>query len=284
MTAKIIDGKKTAKKFLDELKVQVEKLSTKPSLAVIIVGENPASKIYVKNKVKTARELGFNSILKELKEETTKEELLSVIEELNSDKNINGILLQLPLPKHLSEEDFLDKILSFKDVDGFSSYNAGKLFKGEVPYAIPCTPKGIISLLKEEKIELEGKTALVIGRSNIVGKPIGALLLKENATVIQAHSKTKNLSELIKSADIIVSATGRQNTVKGEDIKEGAVIIDVGIIRDENGKLRGDVDFDSCLNKASYITPVPGGVGPMTIANLMLNTYELFQIQQEAQK
>ena len=284
MTAKIIDGKKTAQKILDELKKKVEKLEVKPSLAVIIVGENPASKIYVKNKVKKASEIGFNSVLKELKEDTTKEELLSVLKKLNNDKNINGILLQLPLPKHLNKEDFLDEILPIKDVDGFNTHNAGKLFKGEIPYAIPCTPKGIITLLKEEKIPLEGKAVLVIGRSNIVGKPIAALLLKENATVIQAHSKTKNLSELTKLADIIVSATGNPNTVIGENIKEGAILIDVGIIRGEDAKLRGDIDFNSCVEKASYITPVPGGVGPMTIANLMINTYDLFKLQQEAKE
>lgn len=274
--AKIIDGKKISQKILDELKTKVEKLDKKPALAVIIVGENPASKIYVKNKQKKALEVGFNSILKELPETITKEELLNVIKELNEDENVTGILLQLPLPKHLDEKDFLDEISPKKDVDGFNTYNAGKLFKGEEPYAVPCTPKGIVCLLKEEKIELEGKLVLVIGRSNIVGKPIAALLLKESATIIQAHSKTKNLDKLISEADIIISATGKINTVKGDKIKEGAVLIDVGITRDENGKIKGDIDFEEAIKKASYITPVPGGIGPMTIAMLMVNTYELF--------
>ena len=277
---KIIDGKKIADKISNELKAQIEKLDVKPTLAVIIVGDNPASKIYVKNKIKRASEIGFNSILKDLPEKTAKEDLLKTIKDLNDNPSVTGILLQLPLPKHLNEADFLDEISPLKDVDGFNSYNAGKLFKGETPYAIPCTPKGIIYLLKEEKIELEGKTALVIGRSNIVGKPMAALLLKENATVIQAHSKTKNLKELMKKADIIISATGCPDTVDGKNIKEGVVLIDVGIIKDKNGKLRGDINFESCLGKASYITPVPKGVGPMTIGMLMVNTYELFMRQQ----
>ena len=274
---KIIDGKKIADKISNELKAKVKKLDIKPSLAVIIVGNDEASKIYVKNKVKRAEDIGFNSILKELPEKTSKEELLKTIKELNDNPNINGILLQLPLPKHLNEKDFLDEISPLKDADGFNSYNAGKLFKGEIPYAIPCTPKGIIRLIKEENIKLEGKLALVIGRSNIVGKPMASLLLKENATVIQAHSKTKNLKELMKQADIIISATGHPDTVDGKNIKENAILIDVGIIKDENGKLRGDINFESCLGKASYITPVPKGVGPMTIAMLMENTYELFK-------
>jgi len=282
MTAKIIDGKKIAQKITDNIKEQVQKLDKKPCLAVIIVGENPASKVYVKNKSKKALEVGFKSIIKELKESTTKEELLEVIEELNSNPDVNGVLLQLPLPKHLSEKDFLDKINPIKDVDGFNTYNAGKLFKGEKPYAIPCTSKGVINILDKENIEIEGKTAIIIGRSNIVGKPVADLLLKRNATIIQAHSKTKNLQELTKLADIIVSASGVAGLIKKDMVKKDAVVIDVGIIRDKNNKLRGDVEFDEVKEIASFITPVPGGVGPLTIANLIENTYELFLLQNKA--
>lgn len=275
----IIDGKKIAQDIINNLKTKVEKLEKKPTLAVIIVGSNPASKIYVKNKTKKAQEVGFNSILKELDENTTKEELSKVIEELNNDNDVNGILLQLPLPSHLDEKDFLDKISATKDVDGFNTYNMGKLIKGEIPYAIPCTPKGIITLLELNNIEIEGKIAVIVGRSNIVGKPIANLLLQKNATVIQAHSKTKNLKELTLMADILVSATGQAEFITGDMIKENAVIIDVGIVKNDNGKLKGDILFDEAINKASSITPVPGGVGPMTIATLMENTYNLYLLQ-----
>ncbi len=284
MTAKIIDGKKIAQKIIDEIKDKVGKLQTKPSLAVIVAGNNPASLVYVKNKAKKAEEIGFGSVVEKLDENVTKEELLQVIDKFNQDPSITGVLLQLPLPSHLSKEDFLDKISPLKDVDGFNTYNAGKLFKGEVPHVLPCTPFGIVKLLEEEKIEISGKLALVIGRSNIVGKPIAALLSQKNATVILAHSKTENLPELMKMADIIVSATGISNLVCGKDIKSGAVIVDVGIIRNSEGKLTGDVDFNSTLEVASYITPVPGGVGPMTIAMLMVNTYELFKLQMKELK
>lgn len=275
----IINGKEIAQNLIDNLKKEVEKLDTKPTLAVIIVGSNPASKIYVKNKTKKAQEVGFNSILKELDENITKEELLTVIEKLNNDDSVNGILLQLPLPNHLDEKDFLDKISPLKDVDGFNTYNAGKLTKGEIPYAIPCTPKGIITLLELNNIEIEGKIAVVIGRSNIVGKPIANLLLRKNATVIQAHSKTKNLKEITLMADILVSATGQAEFIKGDMIKENAVVIDVGIVKNDNGKLKGDILFNEAINKASFITPVPGGVGPMTIATLMENTLKLYLLQ-----
>lgn len=277
---KIINGKEIAQNILDNLKIKIQKLDKKPSLAVIIVGENPASKIYVKNKAKKALEVGFNSILKELREDTSKEELLSVIENLNNDPDITGILLQLPLPSHLDERDFLDKIDPKKDVDGFSAYNAGKLFKGEKPFAIPCTPKGIIKLLEEKNVEIEGKVAVVIGRSNIVGKPVASLLLNKNATVIQAHSKTENLKEITKRADILISATGKKGLITEDMIKENSVLIDVGIIRNDEGKLFGDIDFNGAYKKASLITPVPGGVGPMTIASLMENTYELHLLQE----
>lgn len=277
--AEIINGKEIAENILNNIKKEVENFDVKPTLAVIIVGCDPASKVYVKNKIKKSEFLGFNSILKELPEDIQKKELLDVIKNLNNDKNVNGILLQLPLPKGLDEKDFLDEISPIKDVDGFTTYNSGKLFKGEKPYSIACTPKGIIKLLETKNINLEGKVAVVVGRSNIVGKPVANLLLQKNATVIQAHSKTKNLPEILKLADIIISATGKEEFIKGDMVKEGAIIIDVGITRNKNGKLTGDVDFESVYNKVSYITPVPGGVGPMTIATLMENTLELYKLQ-----
>ena len=212
-------------------------------------------------------------------ENITKDELEKIIKELNEDKNVNGILLQLPLPKHLNEKDFLDLIDPKKDVDGFSSYNSGKLLKNDSPYAIPCTPKGIIRLLDEYNIDIEGRVSTVIGRSNIVGKPVSILLLNRNSTVIMTHTKTKNLEHFTKSADILICAAGKKEMIKKEMIKENAVIIDVGITRDIDGRLKGDVDFDDTKDKASYITPVPGGIGPMTIARLMENTYELYKIQ-----
>ncbi len=271
----ILDGKTCADKILDNIKEQVSKLDTTPGLAVILVGNNPASSIYVKNKEKKAQYAGFNSIIHKLPKNTTKESLLNLIEKLNKDCNIDGILLQLPLPKHLNTYDFLDKIDPKKDVDGFHPINAGKLLLNEKPYAIPCTPKGIIRLLKTHNIQIEGKNAVIIGRSNIVGKPLSMLLLNENATVTIAHSKTKNLPEITKKADILISATGTENMVTAEMVKKNATIIDVGIIRKDDGKLRGDVDFDAIKDVASNITPVPGGIGPMTIAMLMENTLEL---------
>ena len=280
--AEIINGKEIAENILNNIKKEVENFDVKPTLAVIIVGNDPASKVYVKNKIKKSEFLGFNSILKELPEDIQKEELLDVIKNLNNDKNVNGILLQLPLPNGLDEKDFLDEISPIKDVDGFTTYNSGKLFKGEKPYSIACTPKGIIKLLETKNINLEGKVAVVVGRSNIVGKPVANLLLQKNATVIQAHSKTKNLPEILKLADIIISATGKEEFIKGDMVKKGAIIIDVGITRNKNGKLTGDVDFESVYNKVSYITPVPGGVGPMTIATLMENTLELYKLQKKA--
>lgn len=275
----ILDGRETAKKITEKLRLEVEKLDVKPTLAVIIIGCNPASKVYVKNKEKKALEIGFNSIVIELDENITKDELEKTIKELNEDKNVNGILLQLPLPKHLNEKDFLDLIDPKKDVDGFSSYNSGKLLKNDSPYAIPCTPKGIIRLLDEYNIDIEGRVSTVIGRSNIVGKPVSILLLSRNSTVIMTHTKTKNLEHFTKSADILICAAGKKEMIKKEMIKENAVIIDVGITRDIDGRLKGDVDFDDTKDKASYITPVPGGIGPMTIAMLMENTYELYKIQ-----
>lgn len=271
----IIDGKLCAERILEDIKLRTLKLDKKPSLSVILVGGNPASKVYVKNKEKKAIDAGFNSYIYRLPENTNKNELLGLIDKLNKDDNIDGILLQLPLPKHLNPSDFLDKIDPKKDVDGFHPINSGRLLNNEKPYIIPCTPKGIMRLLDEYGIKIEGKNAVVIGRSNIVGKPVSILLLNKNATVTMAHSKTKNLAIITKQADIIVSATGISNIITKDMVKEGAVVIDVGITRERDGKLRGDVDFNNVKNITGFITPVPGGVGPMTIAMLMENTLEL---------
>lgn len=271
----IMDGKALSNKILNEIKEKTALLKTKPGLCVILVGNNPASQIYVKNKEKQAIKSGFNSTVYKLDEKTDKQELLSLIDKLNNDDATDGILLQLPLPEHLNPYDFLDKIDPKKDVDGFHPVNAGKLMLNENPYAVPCTPKGIITLLDEYKIQIEGANVVIIGRSNIVGKPLAQLLLNRNATVTIAHSKTKNLPQITKQADILISATGHPDMVIKDMIKKGAVIIDVGIIRDENGKLRGDIDFDNVKETAGFITPVPGGVGPMTIASLIQNTYNL---------
>lgn len=279
--AVILDGKTLANKILQNIKDEVQNLKTKPSLAVILIGENPASQVYVKNKEKQAKEAGFESFVYRLPSNVNKDELLNLIERLNNDDNIDGILLQLPLPGHLSAYDFLDKINPKKDVDGFHPVNAGKLLLNEEPYAISCTPEGIIRLLDEYNIPIKGQNAVIIGRSNIVGKPLSMLLLNRDATVTIAHSKTKNLSEITKTADILVSATGFSNMVTKDMVKSGATVIDVGIIRDENGKLRGDVDFNSVKEIAGAITPVPGGVGPMTIAMLIENTLNLHRRKQK---
>ena len=272
----ILDGKNLAKKITENIKKQVENLEKKPKLAVILVGNNPASEIYVRNKQKKAIELGFESVVLPLPEDISEENLLEHIYILNEDTSINAILVQLPLPKHLNKQRILEAIEPIKDVDGFTSYNFGRLALGYKPYAVPCTPKGIVRILDEYKIELEGKNVLVIGRSNIVGKPISLLLQKRNATVTMAHSKTQNLQGLIETAEIIISAVGIPNFIKS--VKKDAIVIDVGINRTENG-LCGDVDYNSASKNASHITPVPGGVGPMTIAMLMENTLELFKIQ-----
>jgi len=272
----ILDGKKLRDKILSELKLKIDKFETKPELVVILVGENPASKIYVNNKKKTAEKLGIISKVLQYPENVTERELLDKIRELNEDKSVTAILVQLPLPEHISKEHVMNTIAPEKDVDGFTPYNFGKLFSGEVPTVYPCTPKGILLLLKEYNITLEGKHIVIIGRSNIVGRPLSQMILNENATVTVCHSHTKNLSDIIKTADVVVSAVGK-NIIKGEMLKNGCVIVDVGIFKDENGKTRGDVDFESASRIASYISPVPGGVGPMTITSLMLNTVELFE-------
>ena len=274
--AVILDGKKLRDKILSELKLKIDNFETKPKLVVILVGENPASKIYVNNKKKTAEKLGIISSVIQYPANITEKELLNKIKELNADKSVTAILVQLPLPEHISKENVMNTISPEKDVDGFTPYNFGKLFSGEIPTVYPCTPKGIILLLKEYNITIEGKHVVIVGRSNIVGRPLSQMMLNENATVTVCHSRTKNLTDIIKTADIVVSAVGK-NIIKGEMLKNDCVIVDVGIFKDENGKTRGDVDFESASQIASYISPVPGGVGPMTITSLMLNTVELFE-------
>lgn len=270
----ILDGKKLRDKIFEDLKTKLDKMEKKPTLAVILVGENPASQIYVRNKKKTAEKLGINSISIEYPSDITESELLQKIEELNNDENVTAILVQLPLPVHIDKNKVIDKILPQKDVDGLTPYNLGKLFSGEEPYVYPCTPKGILLLLDEYNIELEGRHVVVVGRSNLVGKPVAQLLLKRNATVTMCHSHTKNLANITKTADIVVSAVGK-NVIGEKMLKSNCVVVDVGIFRDENGKISGDVDFENVSKVAAYISPVPGGVGPMTIASLMLNTVEL---------
>ena len=271
--AKIIDGKQISLDIKNELKEKVAKYKEQgieSTLAVVKVGNDPASAVYVRNKEKACEYVGINSKTLALPEETTEEELLNVVKKLNEDKNVNGILVQLPLPKHIDESKVLLTIDSTKDVDGFHPVNVGKMVIGEDTF-LPCTPAGIIEMIKRTDIDIEGKECVVIGRSNIVGKPMAMLMLKENATVTIAHSRTKYLKEVTKRADIIVAAIGKAKFVTADYVKEGAVVIDVGMDRDENGKLCGDVDFESVSKVASAITPVPGGVGPMTVTMLLVN-------------
>ena len=270
---KLIDGKVISAAVKERVKNEVAELKAKGitvGLAVIIVGEDPASKVYVSNKKKACEALGIISREYALPETTTEEELLNLITELNSDPEINGILCQLPLPRHLDEKLIINSIDPEKDVDAFHPVNVGKIMIGDY-YFLPCTPAGVMEMLKFEGIEVEGKNCVVIGRSNIVGKPMNMLLLHKNGTVTICHSKTKNLAEICRNADILVAAVGRPNFVTADMVKDGAVVIDVGINR-VDGKLCGDVDFENVKDKASAITPVPGGVGPMTIAMLMQNT------------
>lgn len=274
LMGEIIDGKKLAKEIQEKVTREVAELvkeGKKPGLAVVLVGDNQASRTYVRNKQKRTEEAGMKSVLIELPENVTEEKLLSVVEELNEDKTIHGILVQLPLPEHISEEKVIDTISYDKDVDGFHPVNVGNLFIGKDSF-VPCTPAGIIELIKSTGTQIEGKRAVVIGRSNIVGKPVAQLLLNENATVTIAHSRTKDLPQVAKEADILVVATGLAKFVKKDYIKPGAIVIDVGMDRDENNKLCGDVDFDDVVQEAGFITPVPGGVGPMTITMLLANT------------
>ena len=286
---KIIDGKEISAQIREKVKEFGETLKKEsgrtPGLAVVLVGENPASKVYVKNKIEKTKEVGFTSIEHRLNDGVSEEELLNVVKNLNEDDKVQGILVQLPLPKHINADKVLDTIKPVKDVDGFHAENVGKLWSG-LDSLVPCTPLGCSIMLKKLNPDLSGKKAIIIGRSNIVGKPMAALLLGMNATVTIAHSRTKNVEELVKPADIVVAAVGIPEMVKGSWIKKGAVVIDVGINRIErDGKkvLVGDVDYEECLENSSKITPVPGGVGPMTIACLLLNTlftsYEQFGIK-----
>ena len=269
----IIDGKRISQDIKDELKEQMGKRRERGEgrcLAVIQVGKDPASTVYVNNKKKACEYIGIKSLSYELPEETTEQELLSIVEELNGRDDVDGILVQLPLPEHMNEDKVLLAIAPEKDVDGFHPINVGNLSIGRPGY-VSCTPAGIIQLLKRSGIEIEGKECVVLGRSNIVGKPMAMLLLRENGTVTVCHSRTRNLKEITRRADILVVAVGKPRFVDAEYVKKGAIVVDVGIHRNEEGKLCGDVDFDSVAPLASAITPVPGGVGPMTIAMLMWN-------------
>jgi len=271
--ALIIDGKKIAAELKDELKEKVAELKKNGkeiSLAVIQVGNDPASTVYVGNKKKACAYVGINSLSHELPENTTEEELLTLIHQLNQNPAVNGILVQLPLPKHIDENKIIQAISPAKDVDGFHPQNVGALSIGQKGF-VSCTPAGIIELLKRSQIALEGKECVIVGRSNIVGKPMSILMLRENATVTICHSKTKDLKEVTRRADILIVAIGKAKFITKDYVKDGAVVIDVGMNRDENNKLCGDVDYDDVLAKVSAITPVPGGVGPMTIAMLMSN-------------
>ncbi len=272
--AAVIDGKAISAKVKSEVRQEAEALKAKGisiGLAVVIVGDNPASRVYVNNKKKACAEVGFESFEYALPEETTQEELLALVDKLNNDDTVNGILVQLPLPKQIDEKAVINAILPEKDVDAFHPVNVGKIMIGDFAF-LPCTPAGVMELIASTGIEISGKECVVIGRSNIVGKPMAMLLLHKNGTVTICHSKTKNLAEVCRRADILVAAVGRANFVTPDMVKEGAVVIDVGMNRLENGKLCGDVDYAACFEKAGYITPVPGGVGPMTIAMLMKNT------------
>ncbi len=274
--AQIIDGKKISQEIKDELREKVASLKEEgkeAALAVIQVGNDPASGVYVGNKKKACAYIGIRSLSYELPEETTEEELLALIEKLNGDASVNGILVQLPLPSHIDEDKVIRTISPKKDVDGFHPENVGKLVIGE-PGFVSCTPAGIIQLLKRSGIEIAGKNCVVIGRSNIVGKPMALLMLRENATVTIAHSRTQDLKEVCKRADILIVAIGKPRFITADYVKEGAVVIDVGIHRNENNKLCGDVAYDEVMPHTSAITPVPGGVGPMTIAMLMNNCVE----------
>lgn len=275
-----IDGKQISKDIKEELKEEVASLAAqgrKCCLAVIQVGNDPASSVYVGNKKKTCAYIGIESLAYELPEETTEDELLEIIDKLNNDTNVHGILCQLPLPKQINEDHIIKAISPKKDVDGFHPQNVGALVIGEQGF-VSCTPAGIIQLLKRSNIEMDGKHCVVVGRSNIVGKPMSLLMLRENATVTICHSHTKNLEEICKEADILIVAIGKPQFIGKEYVKKGAVVIDVGIHRDENNKLCGDVKFDEVEPVASYITPVPGGVGPMTIAMLMHNCVEAMKL------
>ena len=271
----ILDGKKLRDKLLADLKLKIEKMPDKPSLAVILAGNDMASKIYVNNKKKTAESLGITSNIYLYPDDVTETTLIEKIQNLNKDTSVNAILVQLPLPKHIDTQKVINSISPYKDVDCFTEINIGKLYNGSKPAVYPCTPKGILLLLDEYGIELDGKHVVVVGRSNIVGKPMSIMALNRNATVTICHSHTKNLAQITKTADILISAVG-EVLIEEDMVMKNGVVIDVGISRDSFGKLHGDVKFETVSKIADFISPVPGGVGPMTIASLMLNTYDLY--------
>ncbi len=282
--ATIIDGKKISNIIREQIKADTEAFKTRtgitPGLAVILVGENPASQIYVRNKATACESAGFYSQVIRMPEETTEEELVAQIESLNNDKKIHGILVQLPLPAHINEQHIINIIRPDKDVDAFHPVNVGHIMTGDFRL-LPCTPAGVMELLKHSDVDVCGKKCVVVGRSNIVGKPMAMLLLHANGTVTVAHSKTKDLGAVTREADILVLAIGKPKFITADMMKEGAVVIDVGMNRDENGKLCGDADFEGCFDKVSAITPVPGGVGPMTITMLLKNTLTAAEIYAE---
>lgn len=278
MSAKIIDGKAISAAVKEQVRAEIERDNIKAGLAVVIVGDDPASRVYVNNKKKACELCGIKSYEYALPAETTQEQLLELIDTMNEDRSVNGILVQLPLPRHLDEKEVIKRISPIKDVDAFHEMNVGKIMIGNFSF-LPCTPAGCMELIHSTGVEVAGKECVVIGRSNIVGKPMAMLLLHENGTVTVCHSKTRNIAEVCRRADILVAAVGRPNFVTADMVKPGAVVIDVGINRLDNGKLCGDVKFDEVSEKAGYITPVPGGVGPMTIAMLMRNTLTAARIQ-----
>ena len=276
--ANIIDGKAVSAAVKEQIKEEIAREGLEIGLAVVIVGDDPASRVYVNNKKKACEFCGIKSYEYALPEDTTEDELLELIDTLNGDDKVNGILVQLPLPKQLDEKKIIEHISPMKDVDAFHESNVGRIMIGNYAF-LPCTPAGCMELIHSTGVEVSGKECVVIGRSNIVGKPMAMLLLHENATVEITHSKTQNLAEITSGADILVAAIGKAKFVGADMVKDGAVVIDVGMNRDENGKLCGDVDFDAVKDKCSYITPVPGGVGPMTISMLMQNTLTAAKIQ-----
>ncbi len=273
----ILDGKKLSAKIIEDLTEKVAQLEKKPHLAVLLIGNDPASELYVSLKQKATEKIGMSSSIITYPASVLEEDVLQKISELNSDAEVDAILVQFPLPSHIDEKKVIQAIAPQKDADGIAPENVGKIAIGLKPYAYPCTPKGIMALIDEYELDLEGKHAVVVGRSNIVGKPLAQLLLNRNATVTVCHSKTQNLSEITKTADILVSAVGKYGLIKSDMIKQNAVVIDVGTTRID-GKPKGDVDFDGIIDKASFVAPVPGGVGPMTIAMLMDNTFNLARL------
>lgn len=281
MGGKIIDGKKLAEEIKAGLKAEIKKLKQKPGLAIILVGNNPASEIYVRNKLKSCEEVGVYSELHRLHEVDDGKRLIEIIQKLNSSDKISGIIVQMPLPEHIDEQKVIDSICPLKDVDGLTTYNQGKLVLGDTSGIFPATPSGVIKLIESTGTKIEGKNAVVIGRSNLVGKPAALLLQQKNATVTVCHSKTKNAEEICKTADVLVVAIGKPKFVQGGMVKPGAIVIDVGINRDGDG-ITGDVDFETVKEVAGHITPVPGGVGPMTVACLLENVVKAAKLQNKA--